>query len=214
MVNITNPMELPTPYYAVYEQRLRANLDLIKSVARQSGADIIMAFKANAFWPSFHIFREYGIKCTASSLNELQLGVEELHTRVHSYCPAYTPQTIGKYLEGSSHITFNSVSQWERFRNDVDQWNAAHLQSPVSPGLRVNPQCSVIETDIYNPAMPGSRFGVTADTLGNALPDGIEGLHFHALCESSSHDLQKVLAAFEKRFGHLLPQIKWEAATL
>ncbi len=209
MVNITNPMELPTPYYAVYEQRLRANLDLIKSVARQSGADIIMAFKANAFWPSFHIFREYGIKCTASSLNELQLGVEELHTRVHSYCPAYPPQTIGKYLEGSSHITFNSVSQWERFRNDVDQWNAAHLQSPVSPGLRVNPQCSVIETDIYNPAMPGSRFGVTADTLGNALPDGIEGLHFHALCESSSHDLQKVLAAFEKRFGHLLPQIKW-----
>lgn len=209
MADTNQPAALPTPYYAVYEQRLRANLDLITSVARRSGAEIIMAFKANAFWPSFHVFREYGIKCTASSLNELQLGVEELHTRVHSYCPAYTPLTIGKYLEGSSHITFNSVSQWERFRSHVREWNETHPVTTVSPGLRVNPQCSVIETDIYNPAMPGSRFGVTADTLGDKLPDGIEGLHFHALCESSSYDLQQVLAAFEERFGCFLPQVKW-----
>ncbi|MDE5942533.1 MAG: carboxynorspermidine decarboxylase, partial [Muribaculaceae bacterium] len=200
---------LPTPYYAVYEKRLRANLDLIADVARRSGAEIIMAFKANAFWPSFPIFREYGVKCTASSLNELQLGVEELHTRVHSYCPAYTPLTIGKFLEGSSHITFNSVSQWERFKDDVARYNAAHPGLEVSPGLRVNPRCSVIETDIYNPAMPGSRFGVTADKLGLQLPEGIEGLHFHALCESSSHDLEKVLGAFEKSFGQYLPQVKW-----
>lgn len=207
---MTNEKATPqTPCFAVYESRIRANLDIISDVARRSGAEIIMAFKANAFWPSFHIFREYGVKCTASSLNELQLGVEELHTRVHSYCPAYTPQTIGRYLEGSSHITFNSVSQWERFKADVDSYNSAHPDRRVSPGLRVNPQCSVIETDIYNPAMPGSRFGVTADKLGDTLPDGIEGLHFHALCESTSYDLEKVLAAFEERFGHFLPQIKW-----
>ena len=207
---MTNEKATPqTPCFAVYESRLRANLDIISDVARRSGAEIIMAFKANAFWPSFHIFREYGVKCTASSLNELQLGVEELHTRVHSYCPAYTPQTIGRYLEGSSHITFNSVGQWERFKADVDSYNNAHPDRRVSPGLRVNPQCSVIETDIYNPAMPGSRFGVTADKLGDTLPDGIEGLHFHALCESSSYDLEKVLAAFEERFGRFLPQIKW-----
>ena len=206
MNNISN---LPTPFYVVYEKALRANLDLITSVAREAGVNIIMAFKANALWRTFPIFREYGIDCTASSLNELQLGVEELKAHVHSYCPAYTPLTIGKYLAGSSHITFNSISQWERFKNDLQAWNAASPHKPVSPGLRVNPQCSVIETDIYNPALPGSRFGVTADQIGDKLPEGLEGLHFHSLCESSSHDLEKVLSAFEEQFGRFLPQIKW-----
>lgn len=200
---------LPTPFYVVYEKSLRANLDLITSVAREAGVKIIMAFKANALWRTFPVFREYGIDCTASSLNELQLGVEELQGDVHSYCPAYTPLTIGRYLAGSTHITFNSVSQWERFRDDLTAWNKEHSQKPVSPGLRVNPQCSVIKTDIYNPALPGSRFGVTADQLGETLPDGIEGFHFHSLCESSSHDLAKVLAAFEEQFGKFVPLLKW-----
>jgi len=197
-----------TPYYIVYEQKLRHNIELITSVAQRAGVEIIMAFKANALWKTFGSFRAFGVKSTASSLNELQLGNEELRSLVHSYCPAYTPETIGRYLEGSSHITFNSISQWERFRADVERFNYNGPHS-VSPGLRVNPQCSVIDTDIYNPALPGSRFGVTADIIGRQLPDGIEGLHFHALCESSSHDLEKVLAAFEKQFGHLLPQVKW-----
>ncbi len=197
-----------TPYYIVYEQKLRHNIGLITSVAQRAGVEIIMAFKANALWKTFGTFRAFGVKSTASSLNELQLGNEELRSLVHSYCPAYTPETIGRYLEGSSHITFNSISQWERFRTDVERFNYNGPHS-VSPGLRVNPQCSVIDTDIYNPALPGSRFGVTADIIGRQLPDGIEGLHFHALCESSSHDLEKVLAAFEEQFGHLLPQVKW-----
>lgn len=197
-----------TPYYIVYEQKLRHNIELITSVAQRAGVKIIMAFKANALWKTFGSFRAFGVKSTASSLNELQLGNEELRSLVHSYCPAYTPETIGRYLEGSSHITFNSISQWERFRADVERFNYNGPHS-VSPGLRVNPQCSVIDTDIYNPALPGSRFGVTADIIGRQLPDGIEGLHFHALCESSSHDLEKVLAAFEEQFGHLLPQVKW-----
>ncbi|MDE5633106.1 MAG: carboxynorspermidine decarboxylase [Muribaculaceae bacterium] len=197
-----------TPYYIVYEQKLRHNIGLITSVAQRAGVEIIMAFKANALWKTFGTFRAFGVKSTASSLNELQLGNEELRSLVHSYCPAYTPETIGRYLEGSSHITFNSISQWERFRADVERFNYNGPHS-VSPGLRVNPQCSVIDTDIYNPALPGSRFGVTADIIGRQLPEGIEGLHFHALCESSSHDLEKVLAAFEEQFGHLLPQVKW-----
>ncbi len=197
-----------TPYYIVYEQKLRHNIELITSVAQRAGVEIIMAFKANALWKTFGSFRAFGVKSTASSLNELQLGNEELRSLVHSSCPAYTPETIGRYLEGSSHITFNSISQWERFRADVERFNYNGPHS-VSPGLRVNPQCSVIDTDIYNPALPGSRFGVTADIIGRQLPDGIEGLHFHALCESSSHDLEKVLAAFEEQFGHLLPQVKW-----
>lgn len=202
---------LHTPYYIVYEDKLRRNLSLIADVAAKSGVEIIMAFKANALWKTFPVMREYGVKFTASSLNELRLGNEELGCRAHSYCPAYTPLTIGEYLAGSSHLTFNSLSQFARYKGDVERYNSLHESEGlrVSPGLRVNPSCSVIETDIYNPALPGSRFGVTADQIGEKLPDGIEGLHFHQLCESSSYDLEKVLAAFEEQFGRYLPQVKW-----
>ncbi|MDE6314904.1 MAG: carboxynorspermidine decarboxylase, partial [Muribaculaceae bacterium] len=196
--------DIATPYYIVYEEKLRQNLDLITSVAREADVKIIMAFKANALWRTFPIFREYGIDATASSLNELRLAHDELHAEVHTYCPAYTPETIGEYLDGSTHITFNSLSQWERFRPLVEKRNGA-----VSPGLRVNPQCSVIDTDIYNPALPGSRFGVTSDMMPESLPEGLEGFHFHALCESTSHDLERVLAAFEEQFGKYLPGLKW-----
>lgn len=201
--------ELPTPFYIVYEDKLRKNLSLIKRVKEEAGVNIIMAFKANALWRTFPIIKEYVCDSTASSLNELRLGNEELGGNVHSYCPAYTPSTINEYLSGSKHITFNSVGQYERFREQVMDWNQSHPENRVSPGLRVNPRCSVIETDIYNPALPGSRFGVTAEILGGELPDGIEGLHFHALCESSSYDLQRVLESFENQFGHLLKNLKW-----
>lgn len=204
-------MNLHTPYYIVYEDRLRRNLSLISDVASQAGVDIIMAFKANALWRTFGVMREYGVKFTASSLNELRLGNEELGCLGHSYCPAYTPATIGEYLAGSSYLTFNSLSQFARYKGYVDEFNAKNSETGrrVSPGLRVNPSCSVIETDIYNPALPGSRFGVTAGQIGEKLPDGVEGLHFHQLCESSSYDLEKVLAAFEQQFGKYLPQVKW-----
>ncbi len=201
--------EIPTPFYIVYEDKLRRNLELISRVKREAGVDIIMAFKANALWRTFPIIKEYVNSSTASSLNEMRLGVEELGGNVHSYCPAYTDETIEEFLSGSSHITFNSLSQFERFKPVVDRYNEAHPDRRVSPGLRVNPQCSVIDTDIYNPALPGSRFGVTADQTGYALPDGVEGLHFHSLCESSSYDLEKVLGAFEDQFGKYLPQVKW-----
>lgn len=194
--------QLPTPFYIVYEDRLRANLQLIDSVRRRAGVEIIMAFKANALWRSFGPMREMGFKFTASSLNELQLGNKHLAAKAHSYCPAYTNRTIDAFLNGSSHITFNSLSQAERFCSRA-------LKAGVSPGLRVNPQCSVIDTDIYNPALPGSRFGVTRDMISDRLPEGIEGLHFHALCESTSFDLAKVLAAFEEQFGEFLPSLKW-----
>lgn len=196
------PSQLTTPYYIVYEDRLRHNLTLINDVRRRAGVEIIMAFKANALWRTFPIIREYGFKFTASSLNELRLGKEELHAKAHSYCPAYTDTTIDSFLEGSSHITFNSLDQFRRFgRRAID--------AGVSPGLRVNPQCSVIETDIYNPALPGSRFGVTADMLADGLPEGIEGLHFHSLCESGPEDLERVLEAFESQFGRWIDSLKW-----
>lgn len=195
-------MDIPTPYYIVYEDRLRRNLELITDVSKRSGAKIIMAFKANALWRTFGTIREYNRDFTASSLNELQLGLDELGGEAHVYCPAYTDRTIDDYLKGASHITFNSLSQFERFAPKA-------IAAGVSPGLRVNPECSVIETDLYNPALPGSRFGATAAMLNGKIPQGIEGLHFHALCESDSSDLAKLLEAFERQFGYLLPYVRW-----
>lgn len=194
--------EIATPYYIVYEDKLRRNLSLINRVEREAGVNIIMAFKANALWRTFPIIREYNRDFTASSLNELRLGNEELGGEAHVYCPVNTEATIGEFLSRATHLTFNSLGQWEKY-------GARTLAAGVSPGLRVNPQCSVIETEIYNPALPGSRFGVTADQLAGVLPAGIEGLHFHALCESSSYDLEKVLAAFEDQFGMYFSQLKW-----
>ena len=176
------PENIPTPVYLVYEDRLRRNLELITRVSRESGARFKMASKANALWRTFPIVKEYVSDFTASSLNELQLGNTTLGGQAHTYCPAYTDQTIDRFLAGSSHITFNSLHQFERFGSRA-------LAAGVSPGLRVNPQCSVIETDIYNPCKPGSRFGENPARLADGLPDGIEGLHFHALCESSSFRL-------------------------
>ena len=201
---------IATPVYLVREDALRRNLDIIADVSRRAGVKIIMAFKANALWRTFGIFREYGVVCTASSLNELRLGREFLCDRVHSYTPAYTPDTIGEFLTGSSHITFNSLAQWERFAPQLAEWNATHgADLRVSPGLRVNPRCSVVETDIYNPALPGSRFGEHAEALADGLPEGIEGLHFHALCEGSADDLRRVLETFESQFGRHIDRLRW-----
>lgn len=194
--------ELPTPFYIVYEDRLRANLRIINDVAERSGAKIIMAFKANALWRTFPIIAEYCRNCTASSLNELRLGAECLGGEIHTYTPAYTDANIDEFIARSSHITFNSLSQLAKYGERV-------RRGGVSTGLRVNPRCSVIETDLYNPALPGSRFGVGREDLVDGLPEGVEGLHFHALCESTSYDLEKVLESFERDFGHLLPSLKW-----
>ena len=200
--------EYKTPYYIVYEEKLRRNIELITGVAQRTGVDIIMAFKANALWRTFDVFREYGIESTASSVNEMLLANDELKCRTHTYCPAYTDDTIDAYIAGSSHITFNSIEQYLRFADRVNQHNSDWPGEQVSCGLRVNPMCSVIETDIYNPCCPGSRFGVLASDL-KELPEGIEGFHFHALCESTSFDLEKVLLALKQQFGQYLPRLKW-----
>ena len=197
-----------TPYYIVYEEKLRRNIELITGVAQRTGVEIIMAFKANALWRTFDVFRDYGVVSTASSVNEMLLANDELKCRAHTYCPAYTDETINAYIAGSSHITFNSVEQYLRFADKIKAHNEDWPGEQVSCGLRVNPMCSVIETDIYNPCCPGSRFGVLASDL-DELPEGIEGFHFHALCESTSFDLEKVLLALNQQFGKYLPRLKW-----
>lgn len=195
---------MDTPYYIVYEDKLRANMRKLKDVSLRANVKIIMAFKANALWKTFPVIAEYFNASTASSLNEMKLSLDFLGHDVHAYCPVYTEKTFPEFLKGCSHITFNSLEQYEKFRPQI-----AASEHKVSVGLRVNPHCSVIETDIYNPCVPGSRFGESAEKLNGGLPPGIEGLHFHALCESDSHDLEKVLDAFKEQYGHLLPHIKW-----
>ena len=163
-----------------------------------------MAFKANALWKTFPIIKEYFQASTASSLNEMKLSLDYLGNDVHAYCPVYTDATFPEFLKGCSHITFNSLAQFHKY------WPMmAASGKRVSAGLRVNPHCSVIETDIYNPCVPGSRFGENPENLTQGLPEGMEGLHFHALCESSSYDLEAVLDAFISQYGHLLPHVKW-----
>lgn len=199
---------IETPYYIAYESKIEKNLSLIKHVSEESGAEIIMAFKANALWKSFDIFRRYGVKSTASSLNEMLLGNEELHQLCHTYCPVYTDRSFPEFLKGSDHITFNSIAQFEKFKPQAEAFETATGRH-VSLGLRINPEISVIETDIYNPCAPGARFGVTIENMPEHLPSGIEGFHFHALCESTSYDLEKVLTQVESRFGKYLDSLKW-----
>lgn len=206
-MNMTN---LKTPYYIVYEEKLRKNLSLIKRVSEAANVKIIMAFKANALWKTFGIISEYCQSSTASSVNEMLLSLDELGKDVHAYCPVYTDETIDKFIEGCSHITFNSIIQFKRYKSRIDAYNAQPgVKKPVSCGIRINPECSVIDTDIYNPCMPGSRFGVSIDCMPDKLPKGIDGFHFHALCESTSYDLEKVLNEVEIKFGKYLPQLKW-----
>lgn len=200
---------MKTPYYIVYEERLRENLSKLQNVSQKANVKIIMAFKANALWKTFPIISEYFSSSTASSYNEMKLSLDYLGNDVHTYCPVYTKVSFPEFLKGSSHITFNSIAQFKEFYPQIKSWNKNNPGRKVSPGLRVNPHCSVIDTDIYNPCVPGSRFGESISNLKNGLPDGIEGLHFHALCESSSYDLEKVLSAFEEQFGQFLPYIKW-----
>ena len=194
----------------IEERLLRSNLSLIQDVARQSGAEIILAFKAFALWKTFPIFREYITHTTASSPYEARLAKEEFGSPAHTYSPAYTEDTFGEILSNSSHITFNSLSQYEAFFPKVEQWNMEHAEEErISCGLRINPEHSHIETDLYNPTAPGSRFGVISGQMPECLPSGIEGFHCHCHCESSAEDLADNLIYIEERFGRWFPQLKW-----
>ena len=193
-----------TPYYLLEERLLRRNLALIKQVADEAGVEIILAFKAFALWRTFPIFREYISHTTASSLYEARLATEEFGSKAHTYSPAYTEEEFPQIMACSSHVTFNSLSQFARFRPMVEA-----AGNPVSCGLRVNPEYSEVEVELYNPCAPGTRFGLTADLLPDELPQGIEGFHCHCHCESDSYQLERTLVHLEEKFGRWLPRLKW-----
>lgn len=192
---------IPSPCYVLHETMLAANMEVIDKVRRSTRAHIIVALKANATWPIFPELKKHSDGATASSLSEARLVFEEYGEKTHTYAPVYTPEEIDEILRLSSHITFNSLNQYRRYAAK------AHAAG-VSCGLRINPEYSTVETDLYNPCNRGSRLGILAEDL-TELPEGIEGLHFHALCESRPDDLRQTLKAVEQRFGRFFPQIKW-----
>ncbi len=196
--------KIPSPCFVLDESRLRQNLELIARVQREADVQIILAFKGFAMWSVFPIVREYVHGATASSLHEARLCFEEMKTKAHTYGVAYVPREFGKVMAYSSHITFNSQSQYRRFRKKLESNSES-----ISPGIRVNPGWSPVGTALYNPASPGSRLGEPVENFKGKLPAGIEGLHFHTLCESTSFDLETTLQHFERQFGLFLPALKW-----
>ena len=181
-----------------------ANLQLLNLVEQEANVSIICALKGMSFWRSFPLIKQYLAGATASSLHEARLISEEMSCDAHTYAPVYFEHEFPQLLIYSSHLTFNSLSQWDKYKEIA-------LNSPkkVSFGLRVNPEYSEIETDLYNPALPGSRLGILAEDLPDTLPEGIEGLHFHVLCENDSYALEHCLEAFEQRFANHIRQCKW-----
>ncbi|MFC3835261.1 MULTISPECIES: carboxynorspermidine decarboxylase [Deinococcus] len=199
---------IPSPAFVLDESRLRRNLALIQHVQRESGAQIIVAFKGFSMWSAFPVLREYGITgATASSLNEAILAKEEMQGEVHVYAPAYSAEDFPRILELADHLVFNSFSQWARFRPQVEAARAAG--KTVHVGIRVNPEYAEVETDLYNPAGPYSRLGVTRREFRDDLLDGVDGLHFHTLCEKDSDTLERTLEVLERNFGEFLPRMQW-----
>jgi carboxynorspermidine decarboxylase len=196
---------LPSPCYVIDEERFRNNLSLIKHISKESGAEIILAFKGFAMWGVFNILKEYINGASASSLHEARLCFEEIGMPAHIYSPIYKETDFESVLKYSSHVTFNSLYQYYKYSGFL-----AGYPKKISTGLRINPEHSETGHDIYNPCAPGSRLGITADDLiSKGLPDGIEGLHFHVLFESDSYALEKVLQVVEMKFGKFFPKIKW-----
>jgi len=194
------PSELPTPCYLVDEGKLRRNLEILKRVQDDTGCKILLAQKAFSMYSEYPLIGKYVAGTAASGLFEARLGVREMGGETHIYSPAYRDGDFDEIASICSHIIFNSFSQLERFRSRCGR---------ASLGIRVNPECSTQEHAIYDPCAPGSRLGVTQEHFRPDLLEGVEGLHFHTLCEQGSGALAVTLEAVEEKFGPWLSQMKW-----
>lgn len=204
-IDIPKIMELaPSPAYVVDLGRLRHNLAILDAVQRRSGAKILLALKAFAMWSVFPLIRETLHGVCASSPWEARLGRQEFGREVHSFAAAFKPGDVVELLGLSNHLVFNSFAQLERFR---PLWHKE--RGRVSVGLRVNPEHSEGHTPLYDPCAPGSRLGIRrAEFEGRSL-EGVEGLHFHTLCEHLFEPLARTAKVFEEKFGAFLPDMKW-----
>ena len=194
--------QIPSPCFVLDEFKLRGNLKILKRIQDEANVEIILALKGFALWGVFPLIRQYLKSATASSLNEAELCLEHMQSKAHTYAVAYSTDEFARIANLSSHITFNSIDQYNKFKNNEGS-------DDVSFGLRVNPEFSDVKVDLYNPSSPTSRLGITKESFPSEFPEGIEGLHFHVLCESDTNALEGVLEAFEKKFGSLLHKLKW-----
>ena len=195
-------LSVATPCYVTDEGLLIKNLEILKDTAEQAGCKILLAQKAFSMFSVYPLIGKYLSGTTASGLFEAKLGKEEMGGETHVFCAAYTDKEFDEILEICDHITFNSFNQWERYREKA-------LKSGKSFGIRINPQHSTQDHGIYDPCSEGSRLGVTIDNFREDLLDGIEGLHFHTLCEQNSDALVETVKAVEEKFGKYLPRMKW-----
>ncbi|MEY4987608.1 MAG: Carboxynorspermidine decarboxylase [Bacteroidota bacterium] len=194
--------EISSPAYVLEENLLLNNLKLLQRVQHEAGVEIICALKGFSFYHVFPTVKNYLSGATASSLHEARLAFEEMGNKCHAYTPAYLPAEFDEFMSYASHMTFNSLNQ-------VNQFASQAIANGISCGIRINPEYAEVETDMYNPCIAGSRLGIRRSDLGNRLPEGIEGLHSHTLCENDSFVLERTLAVIDTKFGDLLQQAKW-----
>lgn len=193
--------DLPTPCYVIDEEKLENNCKILASVIERTGCHILLAQKAFSNFALYPLIGKYISGTTASGLFEARLGKEEMGKENHVFAPAFKEEDMDELVKICDHIVFNSLSQLDKYR---------HLSDKISMGIRVNPECSTQEGHaIYDPCTPGSRLGITADKLEGADLSGVEGIHFHTLCEQNSDDLATTIKAVEEKFGHLLKGMKW-----
>lgn len=197
--------KIPSPCFVLEEQLLDRNLAIFDRVQTDAPIRIMLALKGFALFHAFPQIRTTLKGASASSLWEARLAAEEFGTEVHIYSPAYRAEDVGEILTYASHMTFNSIGQWEHFRTQIE----ASTPHKPSIGLRINPEYSPVENPLYNSCQPSTRLGVSAVHLGDTLPAGIDGFLSHNLCESDSFALEKTLANIEILFERFLPQLKW-----
>lgn len=195
---------VPSPSFVIDLGALEHNLKILDSVQENTGASILLALKGFACFSTFPLLKKYLKGCCASSPHEARLAREEFGAEVHSFAPAYSESDMKENVELCDHIVFNSFNQWDLHKKTV-------LASgrKISCGLRVNPEHSETEVEIYNPCASGSRLGIRRDQFEGQNLEGVEGLHFHTLCQKGADALERTALAFEEKFKELLPQLKW-----
>ena len=200
---------VPTPCYVVDEKKLKENLTILNRLERESGCHVLLAQKAFSMFSLYPLIGQYISGTTASGLYEARLGYEEMGKENHVYAPAYKDADMKELVTLCDHIVFNSFAQYEKHKETIKNYCSTH-DKKISVGLRVNPECSTQEGHaIYDPCAKGSRLGILRSEFGKKLPEGIEGLHFHTLCEQNADDLITTFHAFEEKFKPYLRQIKW-----
>lgn len=204
MVETIDFNQLKTPCYVVDEQMLIKNLEKLKSIEERTGCKILLATKAFAAYKTFPLIGEYLSGVTSSSLNEARLGYEEMGKEVHIFAAAYRPDDFEEIMKYSNHIVFNSFNQWLNYKSQVETY-----PKPISCGLRINPEYAEVEKDLYNPCAPYSRMGITLENFEEDALEGIEGLHFHTMCEQGADTLERILKVVEEKFGKYFHQMKW-----